>query len=681
MVSKIDEYFKQNEYFWNVSDQEWELNRNLLLIKFEANNLKISPDALDALRREAIKQKKKKSFKEYHDPDNSHVFSNEFDGFYSVRDDGVFFYKVGEPNGLKICDYLIVTELFTTDKRQVGRGLTWRNEYSGEMVSRFFFNDEIFDIKNLTKELTLYGLNVYTFSNKRNYLYDYIKSCLPEKRSFMVTQPGWVSLDKKQYAYVRPGFIAGRQRIPLIAPDSFKENCKQSGSLSDWQERIGKPALSSSRAVFACATVLASTCLKFMGDVRLRVGFNFVGSSTSGKTLAMKIGLSVAGNPQTLTHTWWGNNNGLSALVKEHNDFVCALDEMSTLSKKEEAVDIAYILLGGQEKNRANTVGTRLKESNSEWNVLLLSTGEEGLLSLAKKSGKDINTGAELRILDIPLSASGKYGVNEYLPEGFKSIQDYGQEMNDCIHQYYGVIFQLFIGRLCNRLNDPNNPNTVGDFVKTVKRFAKKFVEKYAKNKTAQVQKAAYCFGFVAAIGDMACGGSDGYITPKSIFGWDCSTADSIGAVEIAAYQCFKDWLIEFEADKIAGDFCIEESDDKETQKILKRTYDLFDSRISSFANVNMDSESCSRFFKSNELLGFYEDVKINKNDSSSELEQQRIFYLITQSFDKYIQSGSNRAKVINILNEKKIINQKIAKPKRIKCQNRLVKVWTFVLP
>lgn len=677
MISKINDLFNQNRQFWNVTDQEWEQNRPLLQQKFQVANLTVSLEVLDNLRKEAIKQNSN-SFEEYHAPDDNHVFSNEFDGFYSLREDGVYFFeKNANGFGLKICNYLIVTELFTTDAKEVGRGLTWRNEYSGDLISRFFFNDEIYDTKNLIKILMRYGLRVTTVSSKRNYLFDYINSCLPEKRSFKVTQPGWVCLGRN-YSYVRPGFIIGSQPIPLIAPDNFKENCKQRGSLEDWQLNIGQPALSSSRAVFACATVLASTCLKFVGDVRLRVGFNFVGSSTSGKTLAMKIGLSVAGNPKTLTHTWWGNNNGLSALVKEHNDFICALDEMSTLSKKEEAVDIAYILLGGQEKNRANTVGTRLKESNNEWNVMLLSTGEEGLSSLAYKSGKDLNTGAELRILDIPLSASSKYGVNEYLPKGCASIQDYGLQMKESIHQYYGVVFQVFLSCLCSKLNDPDNANAVKDLKNTIIDFAKKFVEKYAKGKTAQVKMAAYCFGFVAAVGDLACGGSDGYLSQKSIFGWNCSTADRTGPVEVAVYSCFKDWLSQFEADKIAGNFCIEESDDKETQKILKRVYELFDSKVAFFADKNMNRETFDRTFR-RECIGYYEDV--TAENKSGEFEQQRIFYLTTKSFDEYIQSNSNRSKVIKVLNDKKIISQTVAKSKRIKCQNRPVKVWTFVLP
>lgn len=679
MISKINDLFNQNRQFWDVTDQEWEQNRPLLQQKFQVANLTVSLEVLDNLRKEAIKQNSN-SFEEYHAPDDNHVFSNEFDGFYSLREDGVYFLeKNANGFGLKICDYLAVTELFTTAKSEVGRGLTWRNEYTGKPISKYFFNDEIYDTKNLIKVLIRKGLRILTVSSRRNYLYDYINSCIPEQRSFMVTAPGWVSLDKKHYAYVRPGLIVGYQPVPLIAPATIeKENCESIGLLSEWQEIVGKPALSSSRSVFACSVVLASTCLKFMKETRLRVGFNFVGSSTSGKSLAMMIGLSVAGEPQSLSKTWWGSKSGLTATVKERNDFICALDEMSTLANKEEAAEIAYVLLGGQEKNRANTVGNRLKESDDEWNVMLLSTGEEGLVSLSRKANREVNTGAELRLLDIPLPANGKLGVNEYLPEGFESIQDYALQMNENIRHCYGTVFQVFLSCLCSKLNDPNNPNAIKDLKNTINDFAKKFVEKYAKGKTAQVKMAAYCFGFVAAVGDLACGGSDGYLSQKSIFGWNCSTVDRIGPVEVAVYSCFKDWLSQFEADKITGNFCIEESDDKETQKILRRIYELFDSKVAFFADKNMNKETFDRTFR-RECIGYYEDVTVENN--SGEFEQQRIFYLPSVSFQEYIIANSNKKNVIKILNEKNIINQSEAAPVRIKCQNRTIRVWAFRLP
>ncbi len=680
MLSKFNELFNKNQNFWDVTNQEWEQNRSVLMQKFQEENLPISEEKLDSLRKEAIEQKNN-SIQEYEAGMDTHVFSNEFDGFYSLKEDGVYFFeKNANGFGLKICDYLAVTELFTTSKSEVGRGLTWRNEYTGKPISKYFYNDEIYDTKNLIKVLIRMGFKVLTVSSRRNYLYDYINSCIPEQRSFMVTAPGWVSLDKKHYAYVRPGLIVGYQPVPLIAPETIdKENCKSIGLLSEWQEIVGKPALSSSRAVFACSVVLASTCLKFMKETRLRVGFNFVGSSTSGKSLAMMIGLSVAGLPQSLSKTWWGSKSGLTATVKERNDFICALDEMSTLANKEEAPEIAYVLLGGQEKNRANTVGNRLKESNDEWNVMLLSTGEEGLVSLSRKTNRELNTGAELRLLDIPLPANGKLGVNEYLPEGFESIQDYALQMNENIDKYHGVVFQVFMNCLCSKLNDPNNVNAVKDLKDTIHGFTKKFVEKYAKGKTSQVKIAAYCFGFVAAVGDLACGGSDGYLCKGSIFGWKCSSADRAGAIECAAARCFKDWLGQFEADKATGEFCIEEGDDKETQKILRRTYDFINTKRPFFVFKDMNKAEYEKTFK-RDCLGYYEDIGI-QDKYSSELKQQRIFYLTPHSFDTYIVAHSNKSQVINILKRKNIINQDKTTTKRMKCEDNSIRVWTLKLP
>lgn len=674
MIINLKIYFNKKSSYWHVSDQEWVKNRLLLRQEFLEEGLPISLAELDILRQEALEQNKKPV--EIHESDlHNHIFSERFDGFYSVKPNGVFFLKTGDCTGLKICGYLAVTEEFFTERDETGIGLTWKNKSSGKQMFRYFFNDEILDVKELTKELSKFGLDIPVQTTRdRLYLADYIKSCCPEKRSIKVSKPGWVSLGKR-FAYVRPGMVIGNSKIPMIAPEDLKHSFKPKGTLSDWQEKIGRPALSSSRAVFACATVLASTCVKFMGQARLKVGFNFVGSSTSGKTLAMKIGLSVAGNPENLTETWWGNNNGLSALVQEYNDFVCALDEMSTLSKKEEAVEIAYILLSGMGKNRSTPEGTRLNKS--EWNVMLLSTGEEGLSTLAKKAGKEINTGAELRMLDIPLPSSTKFGVNEYLPIEFKSIQDYAYHINEQIHQNYGVVLQVFLNYLCARLNDSKHPDFAEYLKYTIDRYAKRFVEKYAKGKTSQVRQAAYSFGFVAAVGDLACSGSDGFLCKESMLGWDCSKADTPGAVEKAASACFNDWLEQFEADKASGDFAIDSEDDKETQRILRRTFELFGSKIASFADANLDKDIFTRIYRGRDLLGYYEDVQI-KTDVSSNLIPQRIFYLTAEAFDKYIVGNSNKREVVKVLTSKKIIDGK-SFIKRVKCVNSPVRVWKFL--
>lgn len=166
-----------------------------------------------------------------------------------------------------------------------------------------------------------------------------------------------------------------------IEPKGTKE-----GLIADMQKCIlGKPFLELSMILGLSSCVVGY--LGCFSSVESLVA-NIYGRSTTGKTTCANLAVSMCCNPspgigkQSLSHTWYGTENGLFANLAQNCGFTILYDEIGMKDKSLDVVNFIYGICSGKSKTRANKSGNlALRRA---WNTTFISTGEHSLFSDSK---------------------------------------------------------------------------------------------------------------------------------------------------------------------------------------------------------------------------------------------------------------------------------------------------------
>lgn len=190
----------------------------------------------------------------------------------------------------------------------------------------------------------------------------------------------------------------------------------QAGTLEEWKATIGMDARHSSRIAFAICIAFAAPLLAFTDEGS--GGFHFVGKSSQGKSTAMKALCSVwaqAVEGCGELASWRSTDNGLEAVAAAHTDLPLILDE---LKQAERSVEQALYMLANGAGKRRQTRGLKAQKPLT-WRTLYASTGELTADELAAQYGKEVATGANVRMANIPaVPEGGAFGVFETVPQG-----------------------------------------------------------------------------------------------------------------------------------------------------------------------------------------------------------------------------------------------------------------------
>jgi putative DNA primase/helicase len=214
------------------------------------------------------------------------------------------------------------------------------------------------------------------------------------------------------------------------------------GNLEDWKNNVAIPASNSSRLIFAIGCAFAALLLSSL-EVE-GGGFHFVGETSTGKTLLLKVAASVLGKPSQIIKRWRVTANGLESIAQEHNHLLLPLDEIGQLEPRETG-NIAYMLANGQGKTRSNRSGDATPTKT--WTILSLSTGEVSLADTITQGGKSIKAGQEVRMPDIPACPVDGYGIFEIHKE-YKSSSDLVKALESATECCYGIPIDAFLVRL-----------------------------------------------------------------------------------------------------------------------------------------------------------------------------------------------------------------------------------------
>ena len=517
-------------------------------------------------------------------------------GYFEVTEKGVFFVETdrdGKATSQWVCSRLEILAM-TRDSRssEWGRLLQWSDrdgtKHTWAMPMELLQGDS----NEFRKELARGGLEISPGIKAKNLLSSYIQVFSVERRARCVEKLGW-----HNGVYVTPSAAIGKtDEIVVFQNASAVEPAfASSGTVEAWRGTVARLARGNSRIMFALSVSFAAVLADLVGEDS--GGFHFRGSSSSGKTTALRAAASVWGRPSTYARLWRATANGLEGLAALHNDGVLILDELSQIDPKE-AGEAAYLLANGQGKTRAHA-RVALRKTAS-WRLLFLSAGEESLAALMLRAGLKTNAGQETRLADMDSDAGKGMGIfevlHEYATPAMLSVAL--RETSGRLHGAVGLKWLEYVAAERQSLIEP--------LISDIRRFTDRYV---TAGSSGQVQRVARRFALVAVAGELA--------TRYGLTGWDKGEAVK------ASGRCFLSWL-----DNYGG------TGDKEVLNLLSQVRMIFE-RYGSSRFEDLNSLDVQRI---PDRLGY-------RNDSE--------FWVMPETFAREICKGFDHKFAVRILKDK----------------------------
>lgn len=434
-------------------------------------------------------------------------------GGFVVEDSGVYFSDKDSGEKTWICSKLEITAQTRDDKSTAwGRLLEWQD--SDDVPHSWPVPMELLqgDGRELRGELARLGLLIASSRKARDLLAVYIQTWKENKRARCVEKLGWHG-----GVYVTPAQSYGQSDELVVFQNAhaLEPALAVAGTLEQWRDSVGRLAAGNSRLVFSMSAAFAGVLLELSNIDG--GGFHLRGTSSTGKTTAIKAAASIWGNPERYKRQWRATTNGLEGLAALHNDGVLILDDIDQANDKEVG-ESAYLLANGQGKARASRTGAARK--GTSWRLLFLSSGEHSLAAILARAGKRATAGQEIRLADIEADAGAGMGAFENL-HGIATPSAFAQAVNDATATCYGAAGAEWL-----RCIVADRESVASNVLDGIKQFAREVVP---VGSGGQVERVALRFALVAVAGELA--------THYGITGWQQ------GEAEQAAKVCFAAWL------------------------------------------------------------------------------------------------------------------------------------------
>lgn len=357
------------------------------------------------------------------------------------------------------------------------------------------------------------GLRMASGTGARNLVGQYVETRQLTERVTCTDRVGWHGGG----VYVLPSGCIGQaegRRFVFQSEAGMEDTFRRAGELAQWRDEVAARARGNSRLVFALCCSFAGPMLRPAGVES--GGFHFRGTSSMGKTTALKGAASVWGRPSYMQR-WRTTDNALEATAVQHCDGTLILDEFGQLDPRV-AGECAYMLANDQEKGRATRGG--LVRKRRTWRLLFVSSGEVSLADHMAEAGKRTQAGMEVRMVDVPLDAGAGMGGLEEL-HGHASPGELADAFTAAAARHYGTAGRAWLEWACE--HHAELPELLAELIE---RQRAAIVPEAAAE---QVRRVGTRFAVVAAAGELA--------TRAGITGWP------EGHASWAARQCFNAWL------------------------------------------------------------------------------------------------------------------------------------------
>lgn len=213
---------------------------------------------------------------------------------------------------------------------------------------------------------------------------------------------------------------------------------------------------------------------------------HFSGGSSTGKTTAVMLAISVAGEPNlaksSLLQSWCATENAILGSVVGNFGFPLAFDEASAINVKDFS-RIIYNLCSGKEKARLNQEFNPVNQRG--FRTTILSTGEKSLLANCNGNG-----GLNVRIIEID---------NIQLTQSAEEAE----EIKDICQYNNGMALDIFSDFLMRQLN--NNAEFFEKMIKIHRAYRERFIKYCKQNQfTSRLAKKYALFMLTAKIAKAA---------------------------------------------------------------------------------------------------------------------------------------------------------------------------------
>lgn len=327
---------------------------------------------------------------------------------------------------------------------------------------------------------------------ERTLFVEYILDTQPEHPVPVVNQFGF---DADTGVYLLPN----QKIVPdwfTGTPPELSEDMKQEsktihalGTQMQWRLAIAKaqtPFL-----IFALCFGLTSVLSQLIRSES--IGVHFYGASSTGKTNALRVIASLWGKPGPTGHsfidTWGTTMNGIETLCTSRNGLVLALDEIRRYRGSFESV--AYLIQDGRGKTRMNSSIQRMDENR--WSVNLASSGELSTATMTRTTGGEVYTGAEIRILNLPI-------------EGFQSRSNASltaagaDQLRNAVEANYGTVGPDFVHHLAKQADSQE------ELIEIVEDWHNAVAEELEPlfNRGSAVKRVLPKFALIQAAGELA---------------------------------------------------------------------------------------------------------------------------------------------------------------------------------
>lgn len=356
------------------------------------------------------------------------------------------------------------------------------------------------------KRLVDHGLRIAP--REIRHLVDAISSYETGQRATVAEQGGWLGK-----TYMLGGEAFAPPDTEQVVYPGATEAFDEAGSLESWREQVANRCAGNSRLIIAVCAAFAAPLVRLIGLDGF--GLHFRGSSSTGKTTALRVAASVWGSK---VGTWRSTGNGLEAAAALSNDNLLCLDELSECDGRDVG-GVVYMLANGFGKARAHRDGSAKPRAN--FKLSILSTGEVGIHDKIRDSGGGgrQTAGQSVRIVEISADAGCGYGMFELLGPALGPGELADQLRAACLENR-GTAGRRFLGGL---VSEPESCRS------RFEEFRLEFREACIPVSDGQTRRVAEMFAVLAAAGEL--------VTDLGITGWQQGEAGE------AARTCFQNWL------------------------------------------------------------------------------------------------------------------------------------------
>lgn len=341
------------------------------------------------------------------------------------------------------------------------------------------------------------------------------------RRVLQASSPGWLrTAENSPYLYLTSQTVYQTRGLKecLVLDSRVRDGFSISGSLSSWNEAVGKLCAENPVLQFAVSLTLASLIIRRSGIQNFGVLLN--GISKIGKTVALQVAASVIGGEESIL-SWNATANGLEEVAISRQDALLVLDEMGQGDPKQVG-DSVYRILNGRMKIRHSSSTDRGVDC-SNFVGLIFSSGERDLRAHLKRGGEEAMMGQLVRLLSIPVAED--FPVFSCL-HGYSSVSEMGAALAVGSRRFHGALGDEYLKILVNR-----RESWYSDIPIKVQEIKNRLLEEVGQTLSRGVyESAAQSFALVEFAGEFA--------IRKRLVDWPC------GAVAKAVSVCFARWVL-----------------------------------------------------------------------------------------------------------------------------------------